>query len=68
MKNKPVQKAISIIGNVAKTAREMGVNRAAIYWWAENGCPPDRVLKLESLTGNKITRYELRPDIYGPKP
>ena len=65
-KNKPVQKAVKIIGSVAKTAREMGVFRGSVYWWMERGCPGEHVLKLEKLTGNKVSRYELRPDIYGP--
>lgn len=30
--------------------------------------PANRVLKIEELTGGRVTRYELRPDIYGETP
>lgn len=30
--------------------------------------PPERVLAVEALVQGRVTRYELRPDVYGPAP
>lgn len=54
-----------------KLAREMGlknpISRHAIYEWGWTA-PPKYCLAIEAVTG--VTRYQLRPDIYGddPKP
>lgn len=40
------------------------ITKSAISQWRL--CPPGRVLDVEAITG--ISRYELRPDIYGPAP
>jgi len=45
-------------------AQHFGISRAAISQWQE--VPIGRVLGVEEITG--ISRHELRPDIYGPKP
>lgn len=29
---------------------------------------PTRVLAIEAATGGVVTRHDLRPDVYGPKP
>jgi len=68
MADRAMKKAVKEIGGVSKTARELGVFRASVYWALNHGCPPKFVLKVEELTGNKVSRYELRPDIYGPAP
>ncbi|WP_244276391.1 YdaS family helix-turn-helix protein [Methylobacterium indicum] len=39
---------------------------AVDQWVAKGRCPVDRVLQVEGLTG--VSRYDLRPDIYGPAP
>ncbi len=37
-----------------------------------NGCagrvPAERVLAIEAATHGKVTRYDLRPDVFGPAP
>lgn len=52
-----------------KLAAEMGlkspVSRHAIYEWGWIA-PPKYCLAIEAVTG--VTRYELRPDIYGDAP
>lgn len=68
MTDRAMKKAVKEIGSVAETARQLGVHRASVYWALNNGCPPKFVLKVEELTGNKVSRYELRPDIYGAAP
>ena len=47
-------------------AQQLGITEGAIRHWA-NGTrriPAEQVLALESATGGRVTRYELRPDLY----
>lgn len=37
----------------------------AVSKWARSGVPAERVLLVEKACGGAVTRYELRPDIYG---
>lgn len=52
------------VGSVLALARQLGMSRAAVSMW--NRVPVHHVLTLEQLFG--WSRYEQRPDIYGPKP
>ncbi len=53
-------------GRRAIAAKMLHITMAAITQWENRGkIPPEYVLDLERLTG--ITRYQLRPDIYGEK-
>lgn len=50
-------------------ANDLGVTEFTVFHW-ENGTrrtPAERVLAIEKATGGKVTRYELRPDIYPPE-
>jgi DNA-binding transcriptional regulator YdaS (Cro superfamily) len=38
------------------------ISRNAVRQWDQ--CPPERVLAIERATGGKVTRHQLRPDIY----
>ena len=51
-------------GGVSALATALGVSRQAVSQWSR--CPPSQVRMIEKLTG--VTRYELRPDIYGSAP
>lgn len=59
-----IQRVAQACGNMATLARELGITRAAVAQWDK--IPAERCLTIERLTG--ISRYELRPDIYGEKP
>lgn len=47
-----------------RITRELNLSSGAVYQWKQ--VPAERVLDVERVTG--ITRYELRPDIYGDAP
>lgn len=47
---------------LAEIARQCKITRSAVSQWGQ--VPAKHVLTVESVTG--ISRYELRPDIYGP--
>lgn len=56
--------AIKRAGGAPVIARELGLTRQAVNKWDE--VPGKHVLAIERLSG--VTRYELRPDIYGAHP
>jgi DNA-binding transcriptional regulator YdaS (Cro superfamily) len=51
-------------GGVVKLSLALGLSRAAVSQWER--VPAERVLDVERLTG--ISRYQLRPDVFGPAP
>ncbi len=59
-----LNRAIEKAGNAVILARYLGITKGAISQWKV--CPPGRVMQIEELTG--ISRYELRPDIFGETP
>jgi DNA-binding transcriptional regulator YdaS (Cro superfamily) len=56
-----VKTAAEKAGGVVSLARELGIKHTALYSW--NRVPAERVLDIERVTG--ISRYEMRPDIFG---
>lgn len=55
-------KAIEVVGSSYKLARKIGVSPQALSQWER--VPPLRVLQVEAATNNKISRHDLRPDLY----
>ncbi len=64
-KKQAIKKACRIVGSKKKLADAVGVTRQAVYLWIESQTPAARVRAVEAATGGQVTRYELRPDIYG---
>jgi DNA-binding transcriptional regulator YdaS (Cro superfamily) len=58
-----LQTAIRIAGGKSAAAEVLGISRQAIWKW--DVAPVERVADLERLSKGKITRFELRPDIFG---
>jgi DNA-binding transcriptional regulator YdaS (Cro superfamily) len=67
MRDSALQEAIDAMGNrsgnISALAEELGISRAAVSAW--DRVPAERVLDVERVTG--ISRFRLRPDIYGPE-
>jgi DNA-binding transcriptional regulator YdaS (Cro superfamily) len=57
--------AINKSGGVAPLARKLGLKPSAVGMWQRRRMPPEHVLAVERATG--VSRYRLRPDIYGPE-
>lgn len=57
-------RAIVMLGGLSATARVMGVTAPAVRKWTRYRVPAERVLALEAATEERVTRHELRPDIY----
>jgi len=55
-------RAINEVGGTAALARAINVTPQAISQW--DRVPAERALAVEQATGGKVTRHELRPDLY----
>ena len=60
-----LQRAITIIGGPAAVGRLFAITSQAVSQW--DIAPYNRVLELERATKGKVTRNDLRPDIYPPE-
>lgn len=45
-------------------AGQLGLTQGAVSQWLKKGVPPCRVLAVERATGGKVSRHEMRPDLY----
>ena len=62
-----LEKAVKKEGSRGRVAKKLGISRQATIFWEKLGYVPARhVLALEQMSG--VSRYNLRPDIYGPPP
>ena len=59
-----VSNAVQQVGSLKRLAERLGISRQALQQW--HSVPVKHVLALEQLSG--VSRYELRPDVYGPAP
>jgi len=62
-----ITEAVSLIGTQKKVADLVGVPPACVSQWC-NGIrkvPPRHCRVIECATNGRITRYDLRPDIFG---
>lgn len=62
-----LQKAIEVAGTQAKLASLIGKRQGHIGNWLnrDKKVPAEACLPIERATGGKVTRYDLRPDIFG---
>jgi len=65
LENTPIKKAAEILGGFSELAIACGVTQQATYKWLWKQVPASRCLQIETLTKGKISRYELRPDVFG---
>ena len=63
-KNKALIEAITAGGGLQPVSKALKITPQAISQW--DRVPAERVLALERITG--VSRYSLRPDIYGERP
>lgn len=67
--NAALHLAIEFLGSQAALARRLGIRPQAVQQWTTTGrVPADRCLAVEQATGGKISRYDLRPDVFGAAP
>ncbi|WP_299942160.1 helix-turn-helix domain-containing protein [uncultured Microbulbifer sp.] len=67
----PIQLAIRIAGTQQKLADALGIkSQGQVTQWVtgRRPIPPKRCIPIERITNGVVTRYDLRPDIFGPAP
>ena len=61
-----LEAAYDFIGSQNDVAAACGVTPGAVSQWKTKGRPPvQHCITLEMATAGRITRYQLRPDIFG---
>jgi DNA-binding transcriptional regulator YdaS (Cro superfamily) len=66
MKKTPLERAIDEMGSQAALAKALGVKPQHVWNWLnrDDKVPAEQVLPIETATAGKVTRHELRPDLY----
>jgi DNA-binding transcriptional regulator YdaS (Cro superfamily) len=67
MTRSAVVRAIKIIGGQAATARVLEVSQPRVWYWANKAkkLPRQFAIPLERATKARVTRQQLRPDLFG---
>lgn len=65
MKKNAAERAAAAVGSQSALARKLGCSPQAVQRMCATGrVPAERVLQIETATNGKVTRHELRPDLY----
>lgn len=61
-----LRKAIAIAGSQSKLGKAIGYSQAAVSLWLlqSKRAPAEVVIAIEKAVDGKVTRQELRPDLY----
>lgn len=59
-----LKQIIGLFGNQNALATKLGIKQSSISKWLSRQIPANQVIKLEKLSKGKVTRYDLRPDLY----
>lgn len=64
----PLERAIDFVGSQAALAKALKVKPQHVWNWLnrDSRVPAEQVLPIEAATEGKVTRHELRPDLYPP--
>lgn len=63
----PLKKAVELAGGQAHLARAIGVRQQHVWNWLnrDGKTPAEHVLAIERAVEGRVTRHELRPDVFG---
>ncbi|MGH8158396.1 MAG: transcriptional regulator [Rhodanobacter sp.] len=70
MNTQAIEKAITVAGGQTALARAINVSQGLVWQWC-NGrlkVPAERCQGIEQATEGAVTRYDLRPDVFGEAP
>lgn len=81
MNNSAIQKAVEIVGGQTALARSLGRSQGLVWMWCEGrlAVPAKYCRLIEELVAHRldatggvrsqaVTRYDLRPDVFGEAP
>lgn len=64
-----LSRAVEIAGSQAALAEKIGKKQPQIAMWLKRGTvDPAYCIAIEEATGAQVTRYDLRPDVFGEAP
>lgn len=64
-----LDRAVALLGTQNALASTLHVRSASISGWRRRGkVPAERCTAIEQATAGQVTRYQLRPDVFGPGP
>lgn len=65
-----LKKAVELAGGQSQLAKAIGVKQQHVWNWLHRDGKPaaEFVLPIESAVSGRVTRYELRPDVFGAGP
>lgn len=68
--NKHINKAVGIHGSQRAMADAVGVKPVQVFKWLHGVCavPAGRCMAIEESVNGAVTRYDLRPDVFGEAP
>ncbi len=62
----PVEKVIRLAKGQTPLAKGLGITPQAVQQWVVEGqIPPGRCKAIEKFLGGRMTRAEMRPDVFG---
>jgi DNA-binding transcriptional regulator YdaS (Cro superfamily) len=62
-----IEKAARLVGSQTALAKELQITPQAVQQWVASGKPPsNRCIAIEKAVSGEVTRYDLRPDVFGP--
>lgn len=65
----PLIQAVALAGGQAALARRIGKTQAQVAQWLRRGrVGPTACIAIETAVGGQVTRYQLRPDVFGEPP
>lgn len=59
-----LQKAVDVFGSQAALAAAIGKQQQHVQYWLKTKVPAEHVIPIERATGGKVSRHDLRPDLY----
>lgn len=70
MNTTAIQDAVAIAGSQSELARRIGISQGHLWSWLhrDKKVPAERCAAIERATNGAVSRYALRPDVFGPAP
>jgi len=70
MSSDAIRKATSRPGSISALAKYLGITKSAVHQWTLEGrkVPAEHCIAIEQFADGEVTRYQLRPDVFGASP
>lgn len=70
MDTSAIKRAVEIVGSQSLLAKAIGAHKVLVNQWVlgQRPIPARWCIPIEQATGGAVTRYQLRPDVFGEAP